>query len=122
MADNNGGPEPARAAAQAAQAAQGSATDAEGHATRAETASNNAQAAAVQAGLGAEPSWMYAMVIAFLGIALLALIIGMIVASLTGNKMINTEVVSSTTLIIGGLIGVLAPTPGTKKQPPKAQG
>jgi uncharacterized membrane protein len=124
MADSDGTvtPDVAAQVTQAAKQAQGSATTAKEHADRAQSASNSAQAAAAQAGLGNEPSWIYAMVIAFLGIALIALIIGMIVASLTGSKTINTDVVSATTLIIGGLIGVLAPTPGTKKQAPPKQG
>lgn len=111
----------AETATKAANQAQGSATTANEHAARAESANNSAQAAAAQAGSGNEPSWIYAMVIAFLGIALITLIIGMIIASLTGAKTINTDVVSATTLIIGGLIGVLAPTPGTKKQQPPAK-
>jgi hypothetical protein len=61
------------------------------------------------------------MVITFLGLALIALIVAIIIASLTGNRMINTDVVSAATLILGGLIGVLAPTPGTKR-PPKTGG
>ena len=51
------------------------------------------------------------MVIAFLGASLVALIIGMLIASLRGKGSISTDVVSAATLIIGGLIGVLAPTP-----------
>lgn len=41
---------------------------------QAQDAATRAQAAAAQAGLGSEPSWIYAMVIGFLGIALLALV------------------------------------------------
>jgi predicted phage tail protein len=57
------------------------------------------------------------MVIAFLGVALIALIVAVIIASLTGSRMINTDVVSAATLILGGLIGVLAPSPSTKSSP-----
>jgi hypothetical protein len=98
-----------------AQAAANSADAAMGHAVRAEIASQGAQAAAAQASLGSEPSWIYAMVVAILGIALLALVAGILVASLTGSRTISTDVVSAATLILGGLIGVLAPTPGKKR-------
>jgi hypothetical protein len=54
------------------------------------------------------------MVIGFLGVALIALIVDIVVASLTGSRAINTDVISAATLILGGLIGVLAPTPAKK--------
>ena len=114
-------PDSGDAATEAVQRAQDFADAAKGHADRAESANNSAKAAAAQAGASGEPNWIYAMVIAFLGAALLALITGIIIASLSGNKTINTSVISATTLIIGGLIGVLAPTPTTKRPPRAAQ-
>jgi uncharacterized oligopeptide transporter (OPT) family protein len=56
------------------------------------------------------------MVIGFLGAALLALVVAMVVASLTGSRAIAPDVVTATTLILGGLIGILAPTPTSKKR------
>jgi Domain of unknown function (DUF1906) len=71
-----------------------------------------------QAAAQAEPSWIYGMVIGFLGAALLALVVAMAVASLTKGVTISTDVVSVITLIAGGLIGVLAPTPATRRKKP----
>ena len=113
-ADNAGDhANPAQSAS--AQAAANSADAAMSHALRAEIASHNAQAAAAQASSASEPSWVYAMVIVILGIALLALVTGILIASLTGSRTISTDVVSAATLILGGLIGLLAPTPGAKR-------
>lgn len=67
------------------------------------------------ASLNYEPSWIYALVLCILGAALIALVIAMVISALTGKGAISTDIVSMATLIIGGLIGVLAPTPGTKK-------
>jgi hypothetical protein len=103
----------AATAGQAADAAGKSADTAEGHSKAAETAMKTAQDAATQA----EPNWIYGMVIGFLGAALLALVIAMVIASLSGKRTISADVVSATTLILGGLIGVLAPTPASKKKP-----
>jgi hypothetical protein len=72
----------------------------------------------VQAAAQAEPGWIYGMVIGFLGAALLALVIAMVIASLTGSRAIPADVASATTLILGGLIGILAPTPTAKKRQP----
>lgn len=83
---------------------------------QAQSAAKHAQAAAAQAGLGYEPSRIYGMVIVFLGVSLLILLIGIVIASLTGNRMVSTPVVSAATLILGGLIGVLAPTPATRSK------
>lgn len=74
------------------------------------------------AGLGTEPGWIYAMVIGILGVALIALVIAMVISSLRGSGTISTDIVSAATLIIGGLIGVLAPTPTTKRAPQKSGG
>ena len=63
----------------------------------------------------AEPGWIYGMVIGILGAALLALVAAMVIASLTGSRVVPTDVASATTLILGGLIGILAPTPASKK-------
>jgi pyruvate/2-oxoglutarate dehydrogenase complex dihydrolipoamide acyltransferase (E2) component len=72
--------------------------------------------AGVQAAAQAEPGWIYGMVIGFLGVALLALVAAMVIASLRGTRVISTDVASATTLILGGLIGILAPTPSRKRQ------
>jgi hypothetical protein len=106
----------AHLAQDASASAQAAANSAEDHARRAERASSSAQAAA-HASLGDEPSWVYGMVIVILGTALLALVAGILIASLSGTRTISTDVVSAATLILGGLIGVLAPTPGTKRSP-----
>lgn len=74
------------------------------------------------AALSAEPGWIYAMVIGILGAALIALVIAMVISSLRGNGTISTDIVSAATLIIGGLIGVLAPTPTTKRSAQKSGG
>lgn len=77
--------------------------------------------AAQEAASPPEPSWIYGMVIGFLGVALLVLVVAMVIASLTTSRAISADVVSAVTLILGGLIGILAPTPSTKKkkqQPP----
>ena len=58
------------------------------------------------------------MVIGILGAALLALVVAMVISSLTGSRVIPTDVSSATTLILGGLIGILAPTPTSKKRQP----
>ena len=60
--------------------------------------------------------WIYGMVIGFLGAALLALVVAMVIASLTGSRAISSDVVTATTLILGGLIGILAPTPISRKR------
>ena len=72
--------------------------------------------AGVQAAAQAEPGWIYGMVIGFLGVALLALVAAMVIASLRGSRVISTDIASATTLILGGLIGILAPTPSKKRQ------
>jgi len=87
-----------------------SATTAGAHATAAEAAMRGAQSAGQS-----EPHWFYGLVIIFLGAALLLLIVAMMIASLTGSRTISTDVVSAATLIAGGLIGILAPTPTKKK-------
>jgi hypothetical protein len=104
----------AAAASQAARQAQDAAAVAQDHADKAAGASSSAQAAAVLANSGSEPGWVYALVIGFLGAALLALIAVIVVTALKG-KGINTDVMSATTLILGGLIGVLAPSPGRRQ-------
>ena len=78
-------------------------------------AMKNAQAAATQAGLVNEPSWIYAMVIGILGAVVVLLVIAMFVLALKNNR-IPDDVESAATLVLGGLIGVLAPTPVTKKK------
>lgn len=40
------------------------------------------------------------------------LVVAIVIASLSGNRIVSTDVVSAATLILGGLIGVLARTPG----------
>jgi type VI protein secretion system component VasF len=98
-------PQAADIAAQHAQAAQQHATAAQNSAQQAQGAA--AQAVAAQA---AEPSWIYALVIAILGAALIALIVGVVIAALSGRT-VDTAIVSAASLITGGLIGVLAPSP-----------
>jgi len=101
----------------AATAAGMSADRAHTEAHTASTAAGSAQTAATTAQQSAappEPSWIYGMVIGFLGVALLVLVVAMVVASLTGKRTISGDVESATTLILGGLIGVLAPTPATR--------
>lgn len=78
------------------------------------------QTQAQAAGLGAEPGWLYAMVIGILGAALIALVIAMVISSLRGSGSISTDIVSAATLIIGGLIGVLAPSPTAQKTSQKS--
>lgn len=82
------------------------------HAAVAQTAAQQAQGAAAQAiaAQSSEPSWIYGLVIAILGAALITLIIGVVVTALSG-KMVDTAIVSAASLIAGGLIGVLAPSP-----------
>jgi Rv2525c-like, glycoside hydrolase-like domain len=43
-------------------------------------------------------------------------LVAMVIASLTGSRAISPDVVTATTLILGGLIGILAPTPTSKKR------
>jgi hypothetical protein len=107
----------ANGTAQAAQQRPGLADNAADHSNMTHSAGASAQAATAHASLGDEPSWIYAMVVAILGIALLTLVTGIIIASLSGSRTISTDVVSATTLILGGLIGILTPTPGTKRSP-----
>lgn len=70
----------------------------------------------MQAAAQAEPGWIYGMVIGFLGAALLALVVAMAIASLTGSRAISPDVVTATTLILGGPIGILAPTPTSRNR------
>ena len=104
--------------AAAAAAAKQHADDAANSAADSKKQADAAQAAlaGVQAAGSAEPGWIYGMVIGILGAALLALVIAMVIASLTGSRVIPTDVASATTLILGGLIGILAPTPTSKKR------
>ena len=95
-----------------AHTASTAAGSAQGHSTAAQTAATAAQ----QSADPPEPSWIYGMVIGFLGVALLVLVVAMVVASLTGKRTISGDVESATTLILGGLIGVLAPTPATRSK------
>lgn len=102
------------------------------HAERARTYANQAAVSreaaqtaqriteAQASGASAEPGWLYAMVIGILGAALIALVIAMVISALRGKGTISTDIVSAATLIIGGLIGVLAPTPTTKKAAQKS--
>jgi hypothetical protein len=106
--------EAARQAQNSADSAKGNADASKGNADAAKGHADRAQVAAVLANSGSEPSWAYGMVIGFLGAALLALIAVVAITALKG-KTINTDVMSATTLILGGLIGVLAPSPGGKK-------
>jgi uncharacterized membrane protein len=108
--------QPGDAAEAAAARAEAAAEATRAHLDQTQSAAGIAQTAAQQAQAAAttEPSWIYGMVVVFLGIALLALIAAIVIASLTGSRVISTEVVSAATLILGGLIGVLAPTPGKK--------
>jgi hypothetical protein len=107
------------ATVQAAAEAKAHADAAASSAAIAKAQADAAQAAmqAVQSGPQAETNGIYGMVIGFLGVALLALVAGMITASLIKSGHISTDIVSATTLIAGGLIGVLAPTPAGKKIP-----
>jgi tetrahydromethanopterin S-methyltransferase subunit B len=112
-------------AAAAAAAAKQHADDAANSAADSKKQADAAQAAlaGVQAAASAEPGWIYGMVIGILGAALLALVVAMVIASLTGSRAIPADVASATTLILGGLIGILAPTPskkgaGSRTQPP----
>lgn len=98
--------------------AKAAATEAQGHADVAQSAVQHAQEAVAQAGLDNEPSWIYAMVIGVLGAALLILTIAMVIIALRGRNIPN-DVVSAVTLILGGLIGILAPTPATKRRQQK---
>ena len=56
------------------------------------------------------------MVIGFLGVTLLVLVDAMVIASLTTSRTLSADVVNAVTLILGGLIGILALTPSTKKK------
>jgi len=58
-----------------------------------------------------EPSWVYALVIGFLGIALLILVVAIVVGALSGGRPVDASIISAATLIAGGLIGILAPSP-----------
>ncbi len=102
------------AAAEAKQHADEAASSAAAAKQQADVA--QATLAGVQAAAQAEPGWIYGMVIGFLGAALLALVVAMVIASLTGSRAISSDVVTATTLILGGLIGILAPTPISRKR------
>jgi hypothetical protein len=103
--------------AAAGPAAKQHADDAANSAADSKKQADAAQAAlaGVQAAGSAEPGWIYGMVIGILGAALLALVVAMVIASLTGSRVIPVDVASAATLILGGLIGILAPTPASKK-------
>jgi cobalamin biosynthesis Mg chelatase CobN len=107
--------EAAADAADHASEAKKAAVAAQGNAGAANDAAKNAQAAATQAGLVNEPSWIYAMVIGILGAVVVLLVIAMFVLALKNDR-IPDDVESAATLVLGGLIGVLAPTPVTKKK------
>jgi hypothetical protein len=107
-------------AADHAEQARTYAAQAAASSTAAQTAQQITQAQA--AGLSGEPGWIYAMVIGILGVALIALVIAMVISSLRGSGTISTDIVSAATLIIGGLIGVLAPSPTAKKPSQKSGG
>jgi hypothetical protein len=107
---------PDEAAAEAKQHADEAASSAAASKQQADAA--QAALTGVQVAAQAEPGWIYGMVIGFLGAALLALVVAMVVASLTGSRAIAPDVVTATTLILGGLIGILAPTPTSKKRRP----
>jgi hypothetical protein len=104
---------PEAAAAEAKQHADDAANSAADSKQQADAA--QAALAGVQAAGSAEPGWIYGMVIGILGAALLALVVAMVISSLTGSRVIPADVASATTLILGGLIGILAPTPTAKK-------
>lgn len=104
---------PETAAAEAKQHASEAANSAADSKKQADAA--QAALAGVQAVAQAEPGWIYGMVIGILGAALLALVVAMVIASLTGSRAIPADVASAATLILGGLIGILAPTPASKK-------
>jgi Domain of unknown function (DUF1906) len=104
---------PEAAAAEAKQHADDAANSAADSRKQADAA--QAALAGVQAAGSAEPGWIYGMVIGILGAALLALVVAMVISSLTGSRVVPTDVASATTLILGGLIGILAPTPTSKK-------
>lgn len=107
---------PEAAAAEAKQHADEAASSAADSKKQADAA--QVALAGVQAAAQAEPGWIYGMVIGILGAALLALVIAMVIASLSGSRAIPADVASATTLILGGLIGILAPTPTSKKRQP----
>jgi hypothetical protein len=116
-------PGPAEAAVGPAAASAASEVKQQADQAASSAAASKAQADAAQATLTgwqaaaqAEPGWIYGMVIGFLGAALLALVVAMVIASLTGSRVISADVVSATTLILGGLIGILAPTPASRKR------
>lgn len=108
----------------AQQAAAEAVTTAAGHAGRAAESAGLARQGADRAGSAAAvaeaaaaritgpPGPSYLLVISILGAALLALIIGDLISLFTGNHSVDTNLMSVTTLIAGGLIGVLAPSPG----------
>jgi uncharacterized membrane protein YeaQ/YmgE (transglycosylase-associated protein family) len=97
----------------AAQRAEAAAVESQTHVDQTQSAAGAAQQAAqrAQAAASAEPSWIYGLVVAFLGVALLVLIVAIVITSLSGKPTPSTELVSLATLILGGLLGVLAPTP-----------
>jgi Domain of unknown function (DUF1906) len=103
---------PEAAAAEAKQHADDAANSAADSKKQADAA--QAALAGVQAAAAAEPGWIYGMVIGILGAALLALVVAMVISSLTGSRVVPADVASATTLILGGLIGILAPTPAKK--------
>ncbi|HEY4023795.1 MAG TPA: hypothetical protein VGM75_34285 [Pseudonocardiaceae bacterium] len=86
------------------------------HATNAASSADRAQGAAdlAVATRTPQPSWIFALVIGILGLALIILIIGAVIAASNG-KMVDTTIVSVVSLIAGGLIGVLAPSPQSGK-------
>lgn len=96
------------------------AVDVQQAADSADRASDHADSAAISAGvakaaadrLAAPPGPAYLMVIGILGLALIALIVGDLLSALGSQHTVDTSLMSATTLIAGGLIGVLAPTPG----------
>lgn len=107
---------PEVAAAEAKQHADDAANSAADSRKQADAA--QAALAGVQAAAQAEPGWIYGMVIGILGAALMALVVAMVIASLTGSRVVPTDVASAMTLILGGLIGILAPTPASRKRQP----
>lgn len=101
---------------QAAHAINAAAEALRQHAAIAVSAADRAQGAADQAVAAKtpQPNWIFAMVIGFLGLALIILIVGAVIAASNG-KMVDTTIVSVVSLIAGGLIGVLAPSPQSGK-------
>jgi tetrahydromethanopterin S-methyltransferase subunit B len=68
----------------AAERAEAAAAASQAHVDRSQSAAGAAQQAAQQAqAAGTEPSWIYGMVVGFLGVALLVLITAIVIASLS---------------------------------------